>query len=92
VSFADKFSGLFKQAGKDIPVTILPGIDHISMTLNPVAIQAAVNAVEDMDHEPPNQAGANGHPFCVHLASLKPFRFERRSLPVAVAQLVLVRR
>ncbi len=56
VSFADKFAGVFKEAGKDIPVTILPGIDHISLTLNPVAIQAAVNAVEDMDHERPNQA------------------------------------
>ncbi len=56
VSFADKFAGVFKEAGKDIPVTILPGVDHISLTLNPVAIQAAVNAVEDMDHERPNQA------------------------------------
>jgi alpha-beta hydrolase superfamily lysophospholipase len=55
VSFADKFAGLFKEAGKDIPVTILPGIDHISLILNPVAIQAAVNAVEDMDHQRPNQ-------------------------------------
>ena len=26
VSFADKFAGLFKQAGEDIPVTILPGV------------------------------------------------------------------
>ena len=50
VSFADKFAGVFKEAGKDIPVTILPGVDHISLTLNPVAIQAAVNTVEDMDH------------------------------------------
>jgi alpha-beta hydrolase superfamily lysophospholipase len=56
VSFADKFAGVFKEAGKDIPVTILPGVDHISLTLNPVAIQAAVNAVEDMDRERPNQA------------------------------------
>ena len=56
VSFADKFAGLFKEAGKDIPVTILPGVNHISLILNPVAIQAAVNAVEDMNHERPNQA------------------------------------
>jgi hypothetical protein len=56
VSFADKFPDVFKEAGKDIRVTILPGVDHISMILNPVAIQAAVNAVEDMDHERPNQA------------------------------------
>ncbi|PZR75512.1 MAG: alpha/beta hydrolase [Chthoniobacterales bacterium] len=55
VSFADKFAGLFKGAGKDIPVTILPGIDHISLTLDPAAIQAAIATVESMDHERPNQ-------------------------------------
>ena len=54
VFFADKFASVFKGAGKDIPVTILPGIDHISLTLNPVAVQAAVNTVEEMDHEQPN--------------------------------------
>jgi alpha-beta hydrolase superfamily lysophospholipase len=56
VFFADRFASIFKKAGKDIPVTILPGVDHISLTLNPVAIQAAVNTVDDMDHERPNQA------------------------------------
>jgi non-heme chloroperoxidase len=56
VFFADKFASVFKAAGKDIPVTILPGIDHISLTLNRVAVRAAVNTVEDMDHERPNQA------------------------------------
>jgi non-heme chloroperoxidase len=56
VFFADKFASVFKDAGKDIPVTILPGIDHISLTLNAVAVQAAVHTVEDMDHEWPNQA------------------------------------
>src|SRR5437588_4521221 len=34
---------------------VLPGIDHISLTLDPVAIQAAIAAVESMDHEKPNQ-------------------------------------
>lgn len=51
VSYADRFAAVFKAAGKDIPVTILPGIDHISLTLDPVAIQAAIAAVESMDHE-----------------------------------------
>jgi hypothetical protein len=59
VFFADKFASVFKGAGKDIPVTILPGIDHISLTLNRVAVQAAVNTVEDMDHERPNQASVD---------------------------------
>jgi alpha-beta hydrolase superfamily lysophospholipase len=55
VSYADRFAALFKAAGKDVPVRVLPGIDHISLTLDPVAIQAAIAAVESMDHEKPNQ-------------------------------------
>src|SRR5437763_6026346 len=56
VSYADRFAAVFKTAGKDVPVTVLPGIDHISLTLDPVAVHAAVAAVESMDHEKPNQA------------------------------------
>ncbi len=54
--YADKFATVFKAAGKDVPVTILPGIDHISLTLDPVAIRAAIATVETMDHARPNQA------------------------------------
>ena len=54
VSYADRFAAVFKAAGKDVPVTILPGIDHISLTLDPVAIRAAIAAVETMDHKRPN--------------------------------------
>ncbi len=56
VFYADKFASVFKAAGKDVPITILPGIDHISLTLDSAAIQAAISAVETMDHERPNQA------------------------------------
>ena len=55
VSYADRFAAVFKAAGKDVPVTILPGIDHISLTLSPVAVEAAIAAVRYMDHEKPNQ-------------------------------------
>src|SRR6478735_8612960 len=55
VSYADKFASVFKTAGKDVPVTLLPGIDHISLTLDPAALQAAISAIENMDHERPNQ-------------------------------------
>src|SRR4051794_34123393 len=55
VSYADRFAGVFKTAGKDVPVAVLPGIDHISLTLDPVAVKAAIAAVESMDHEKPNQ-------------------------------------
>lgn len=53
--YADKFASVFQAAGKDVPVTILPGLDHISLTLDPVAIKAAVDTVEEMDYEGPNQ-------------------------------------
>ena len=56
VFYADKFGSVFKAAGKDVPVALLPAIDHISLTLDPAAIQAAISAVESMDHERPNQA------------------------------------
>jgi pimeloyl-ACP methyl ester carboxylesterase len=56
VSYADRFAAVFNTAGKEVAVTVLPGIDHISLTLDPVAVQAAVAAVESMDHEKPNQA------------------------------------
>jgi len=55
VSYADRFAAVFKTAGKDVSVTVLPGIDHISLTLDPVAVQAAIAAVESMDHEKPKQ-------------------------------------
>jgi non-heme chloroperoxidase len=51
VFYADKFASVFRTAGKDVTVAILPGLDHISLTLDPVAIQAAVAAVESMEHE-----------------------------------------
>ncbi len=54
VSYADRFAVLFKAAGKDVPVTILPGIGHISLTLDPAATQAAIAAVETMDQQRPN--------------------------------------
>jgi hypothetical protein len=56
VFYADKFASVFKTVGKDVPVTLLPGIDHISLTLDQAALQAAISAVESMDHERPNHA------------------------------------
>jgi non-heme chloroperoxidase len=56
VFYADKFASVFKTADKDVSVTLLPGIDHISLILDPSAVQAAISAVESMDHERPKQA------------------------------------
>jgi non-heme chloroperoxidase len=61
VSYADRFAAVFKAAGKDVPVTVLPRIDHISLTLDSAAIQVAIAAVESMDHETPNSSDVTGH-------------------------------
>jgi alpha-beta hydrolase superfamily lysophospholipase len=52
--YPEKFADVFRTAGKDVPVTILPGLDHISLSLEAAAINAAIAAVETMDHEGPN--------------------------------------
>ena len=49
---AERFAGVFKAEGKDVPVTVLPGLGHIAMTLDPAAVRAAVAAVQDMDTSP----------------------------------------
>ena len=44
----DKLEGIFRKQGRDWPVTLLPGIGHIPLTLDPGAVSAAVGAVEKM--------------------------------------------
>ena len=46
---AERFAEVFKAAGKDVPVTLLPGIGHIPLTLDRSAVQAAVTAVDGMN-------------------------------------------
>ena len=53
VFYADRFAAVFKSEGKDVPVTILPGIGHIPLTLDPRAAEAEVSAVTSMDEPPP---------------------------------------
>ena len=43
---ADRFAEVFAAAGTPVPVTLVPGIGHIALTLEPVAVQAAVAAVQ----------------------------------------------
>src|SRR4029077_20848598 len=81
--YADKFASVFKAAGKDVPVTLLPGIDHVSLTLDQAALQAAISAVESMDHERPNQAmerTATRRMFTFQITK----SFSRRSAPALV--------
>ena len=44
----DKLEGIFRAQGQSWPVTLLPGIGHIALTLDSGAVAAAVNAVEAM--------------------------------------------
>ena len=44
----DKLEGIFRGQGQAWPVTLLPGIGHIALTLDSGAVDAAVNAVEAM--------------------------------------------
>ena len=43
--FAERYAGLFQAEGKDVPVTLLPGIGHVALTLDPLAVRAAVTAM-----------------------------------------------
>jgi non-heme chloroperoxidase len=50
VFIADKFPQVFADAGRsDIPVTLLPGTGHVTLTLDPSARLADVAAVERLD-------------------------------------------
>ncbi len=46
---ADQFAAVFKAEGKEVPLTLIPDMGHISLLLEPVAVQAAVAAVNDMN-------------------------------------------
>ena len=49
VFHAERFAGVFRAAGKAVPVTLLPGIGHVALTLDPAAVRAAVEQVARMD-------------------------------------------
>lgn len=46
VFMTDKLEAIFLKQGQPWPVTLLPGIGHIALTLDPAAVEAAVRAVE----------------------------------------------
>lgn len=50
----EAFAGVFAEAGRVVPVTIVPGVGHIGLTLDPAAISAIVGAVSE------RAAGATG--------------------------------
>ena len=46
VFFADRFAGVFADAGRPLPVTLVPGLGHMAMTLDPAAIDAVALALQ----------------------------------------------
>lgn len=46
--FADRFADVFRSAGSAIPVTLIPEVGNIQLTLQVNAIAAAVRAVDGM--------------------------------------------
>ncbi|MFL9982024.1 alpha/beta hydrolase [Paraburkholderia sediminicola] len=44
---AGKFAGVFAEAGRVVPVTIVPGVAHIALTLDAAAVAAIVGAVSE---------------------------------------------
>ena len=50
---AERFAGVFRAEGKEGPVTLIPGMGHISVTLEPSAVQAAIGAGGTLDRPRP---------------------------------------
>ncbi|MFM0741276.1 alpha/beta fold hydrolase [Paraburkholderia xenovorans] len=49
--YPETFAPVFSHAGRVVPVTIVPGVGHIGLTLEPTAIDAIVAAVAEGIHE-----------------------------------------
>jgi len=53
VFYADRFEAVFRAEGKNIPVELIPGVNHIGVSLDPKALRAAVEAVSQLDGSDP---------------------------------------
>src|SRR5262249_50078931 len=52
VYYPDRFADALKQAGKNTPVTVIPGVDHIELILAPTAVEKSIEAVKNLrSHE-----------------------------------------
>jgi len=51
VFYTDKLEPTFRALGKPWPVTLLPGIGHASLTMEPSGISAAVRAVQELQEK-----------------------------------------
>jgi len=48
VYYPNRFAEVLKQAGKDAPVTMIPGVDHVELILSPVAFEKSIEALKSL--------------------------------------------
>jgi alpha-beta hydrolase superfamily lysophospholipase len=48
VYYPDRFAEMLKQAGKNTPVTVVPGVDHVQLILSPVAFEKSIEALKSL--------------------------------------------
>jgi pimeloyl-ACP methyl ester carboxylesterase len=48
VYYPERFAEVLKQAGKNTPVTMVPGVDHIGLILSPVAFEKLIEALKSL--------------------------------------------
>jgi hypothetical protein len=52
VYYPDRFAEVLKQAGKNSPVAVIPGLDHVQLILSPIAFEKSIEAVKNLRSEP----------------------------------------
>ena len=48
VYYPDRFAEVLRQAGKDTPVTVIPGVDHTHLILLPTAFEKSIEALKNL--------------------------------------------
>ena len=48
VYYPDRFEEVMRQVGKDSPVTVIPGVDHIHLILSPTAFEKSIEALRNL--------------------------------------------
>jgi hypothetical protein len=48
VYYPDRFAEVLRQAGKDSPVTVIPGVDHIHLILSQAAFEKSLEALKNL--------------------------------------------
>lgn len=48
VYYPDRFADVLKQAGKDRPVTVIPGVDHVQLILATTAFEKSIEALKNL--------------------------------------------